>query len=430
MRKIAWIFAVTLGLSLAACGGGGGGSDSTTSNNQSGGGNTVVQPATQSTPNVLAADATAVPTSSSASNTLPVTVSATGIANQPMVSVTICSPGTNGANNCSVIPNVLVDTGSYGLRVFKSALSTTTYNTLTQETVGLPATPLAECAVFGSGYGWGTVRLADVKLNAEIAQNVPVHVLADPELTTATPSDCQNGIALIDSTAMGANGILGIGSSPTDCPACAITPNTSFYYTNAGTVTTVPTTQQVTNPVALFPADNNGVILEMAQVSDSGAASATGTLVFGIDTQSNNALAGTSATLIKTTSGGVFTSVYKGVTQRNSFFDSGSTALFFPDLTIARESTHGYYVPTTTQGLSSTLTTISPATVNFGYNVANAGTLFTTASNMAFNNLGLYMSGVFDFGIPAFYGRHVYYGITGKTSTGGGTGPYVALVSS
>ena len=38
--------------------------------------------------------------------------------------------------------------------------------------------------------------------------------------------------------------------------------------------------------------DNNGVILEMSQVADGGSSTATGTLVFGIDTQSNNVLNG------------------------------------------------------------------------------------------------------------------------------------------
>jgi hypothetical protein len=32
--------------------------------------------------------------------------------------------------------------------------------------------------------------------------------------------------------------------------------------------------------------------------------------------------------------------------------------------------------------------------------------------------------------MPFFYGRHVYYGITGAASAGGGTGPYVAFTSS
>jgi hypothetical protein len=40
------------------------------------------------------------------------------------------------------------------------------------------------------------------------------------------------------------------------------------------------------------------------------------------------------------------------------------------------------------------------------------------------------MTSVFDMGMPFFYGRHVYYGITGTASAGGGTGPYVAFTSS
>lgn len=40
------------------------------------------------------------------------------------------------------------------------------------------------------------------------------------------------------------------------------------------------------------------------------------------------------------------------------------------------------------------------------------------------------MSGQFDFGIPFFYGRHVFYGIGGRTSPTGLTGPYVAYASS
>ena len=56
--------------------------------------------------------------------------------------------------------------------------------------------------------------------------------------------------------------------------------------------TAVPLAQQVANPVAKFAVDNNGVIVQMPPMPDTGAPSATGTLVFGIGTQSNNALGG------------------------------------------------------------------------------------------------------------------------------------------
>jgi hypothetical protein len=69
--------------------------------------------------------------------------------NAPCVSVTICQPSTN---NCQTISDILVDTGSYGLRVFSSVLAVAT----TPVTDGA-AHPIAECAQFGSGNDWGPV---------------------------------------------------------------------------------------------------------------------------------------------------------------------------------------------------------------------------------------------------------------------------------
>lgn len=433
MRKIAWIIAAALGLSLAGCGGGGsGGSSSGTNSNTSinapgGGSSSTTSSTTSSSSNVLAVDASAVPTAVGPGNTIAVTVSKTGIHNQPMVSVTICTPGSNATTNCATIPNVIVDTASFGLRLVRSAIPAATFSALTPETAS--SLPLAECALFGSGYAWGTVHLADVALSGEIAQNVPIHVIGDSALTVSAPTECQVGRALVTTTDIGANGILGIGVSPNDCgSACANAAVSTFYYTNAGTATAVPVPEQITNPVTKFGQDSNGVILEMGQVSDSGSATAQGTLVFGIDTQANNALAGTGATLIRTDGNGDFTSSYRGTTLTQTFFDSGSTVLFFPDLTIPVDSTTGYYIPTATVGRSSTLVSASPANVALGFNIANGATL-NASGNYAFNNLGIYLSRQFDFGMPFFYGRHVYYGISSTTSTGGGTGPYVAYVS-
>jgi hypothetical protein len=434
VRKIAWIIAAALGLSLAGCGGGGsGGSNSGTNSNTSinaPGGSPATPSGTSSSSNALAVDASAVPTAVGPGNTIAVTVSRTGIHNQPMVSVTICAPGSSAGTNCATIPNVIVDTGSFGLRLVRSAIPAATFSALTAENAQPSGLPLAECALFGSGYAWGSVHLADVALSGEIAPSLPIHVIGDSDLTVAAPTECQVGRALVTTADIGANGILGIGVSPNDCgTACANAAVSTFYYTNAGTATSVPVSGQITNPVTLFGQDSNGVILEMAQVSDSGSTTAQGTLVFGIDTQTNNALSGTGATLIRTNGNGDFASIYGGSTLTKTFFDSGSTVLFFPDLTIPVDSASGYYIPTTTVGRTSTLVATSPASVSLGFNIAN-GTTLNASGNNAFNNLGIYLSRQFDFGMPFFYGRHVYYGISGKTSTGGGTGPYVAYVSS
>ncbi len=431
MRQIAWVIAVTLGLCVAGCGGGGSDASSSAATNSSNGTNASTNSPVTSSSNVLAADASAVPTAVNSTNAIPVTVSATGIPNQPMVSVTVCGNNTSATGNCTTIPNVLVDTGSYGLRLFRSVIPDATFNTFATVNDTASGLPLAECAVFVSAYGWGTVHQADVKLGGEIATKVPIHVMADPALTASVPSACVTGTELTSPAALGANGILGIGVNVQDCgTGCVATPQDQFYYTNAGQVTTATLAQQVTNPASMLTQDNNGVILEMAQVADSGSTTATGTLVFGVDTQSNNALNGAGATLIPTVSGGNFTANYNGTTLLNgAFLDSGSTALFFGDPTIphASSSESSLYIPTATVGRSATLFA-SNSTVSVGFNIANGLTL-SASGNSAFNDIGAFSSGTLDFGLPFFYGRHVYYGFAGKTSPGGGTGPYVAYVS-
>src|SRR6476619_7474596 len=59
------------------------------------------------------------PSGTKPQNVMTITMSC-GYVNEPCVSVTICVPGTT---NCQTIKNLLLDTGSYGLRVFSSAIS-------------------------------------------------------------------------------------------------------------------------------------------------------------------------------------------------------------------------------------------------------------------------------------------------------------------
>lgn len=431
MRALKWILAVSgMCVALAGCGGGGGSSNAST--NSASGTSTPVT----NTPVALStafADPTAVPVSSGSANTVPIVVSSFSIKrNFPMVSVKVCAPGTGAALNCSVIDNVLVDTESFGLRLFASVIPT--LNSLPLQMQG--AQNVAECESFGSGNTWGTVRTADVSLSSEVASSVPIQVIADPTLAATIPTGtngCLTGTNMTTPTDLGANGILGIGTSPNDCgAACQNGLVAGAYYVctvSSCTPAQVNIVDQVTNPVTKFTTDNNGVIVEMAQVPDTGAATATGTLVFGIDTQSNNALSGTNATILPTNIWGDMDAVFEGRTySKGAFFDSGSSGLYFQSTTLSKAS-NGFYTPTAPTGLSAVFTAANSATATVKFNVSNSVTLINSG-NYAFNNLGVALFNGIDIGMPFFYGRHMYYGISGQSPSSAGAGPYVAYVSS
>src|SRR5580693_7621945 len=118
-------------------------------------------------------------------------------------SVTVCVPGTS---TCQTVDDVLVDTGSYGLRILSSAL-----------TVALPqqksadGNPVAECLTFLGSYTWGPVQTADVKISGEEASSMPLQVLSDSDFRA--PEGCtSSGYPSADTVeTLGANGILGVG---------------------------------------------------------------------------------------------------------------------------------------------------------------------------------------------------------------------------
>jgi len=104
-----------------------------------------------------------------------------------------------------VVDNVLVDTGSFGLRVVGSALGSLA---LTQETVN--GNSLAECFAYLDGtFTWGPVQTADVQMAGEVASSVPVQVLDDA--FSVIPSATCAGTPADTTAALGANGILGVG---------------------------------------------------------------------------------------------------------------------------------------------------------------------------------------------------------------------------
>jgi hypothetical protein len=403
--------AVFLTIVLAACGGGGGGG---------GGGGSSGSPS----PSI----------GTSAANELTVIVdrgpTVAGNVNQPYVSVTVCAPGST--SNCQTIDHVLVDTGSTGLRLVADAVNVGVLAGM-QGQQDSSGQALFECQAFVVGYTWGSVRLADVKLGDLTASNLPIHVIGDP-MAPSVPTDCSSrgsGVAMNTVETLGAKGILGIDSFIEDCPGCVQASTYPAYFTcPGGTCATVQVSaaRQVQNPVAALATDNNGVLLDMPAVAASGATNPTGSLILGVGTRSNNALG--SASIFDLDGYGEFWTRYNGQ-WLFAFVDSGSNGLFFNDGLISNcANPAGFYCPGTTLALSALVegaTNNTQATIAFG--VADAHTLMTSYPGTAYSNLAGGWPGAstyFDWGMPFFYGRRVFYAINGR-STPGGTGPYIAF---
>lgn len=106
-------------------------------------------------------------------------------------SVTVCVPGST--TSCQTIDGILVDTGSWGLRIMASAL---TGVTLPQQN-GAGGEPVVECLPFIDGVTWGPVQTADVQIAGEVAKSLPIQVIGSTSFSTV-PNGCTSyGLSLI-----------------------------------------------------------------------------------------------------------------------------------------------------------------------------------------------------------------------------------------
>ncbi len=405
------IFWLACAFCLAACGGGSSGGSA------AGAGGTLQ---TLALPNVLAVVVDAGPTG------------ATGNVNRLYAEVTVCQPGNTSL--CQTIDHVVVDTGSTGLRLLSSVL---------QPGLALPRVkaasgqPLLDCARFVDGtFAWGPVSVADVKLGGETATATPIQVIADPTFN-ALSSACSSGTAVSSVASLGGNGILGVGLFKQDCgTACATVPNNKAYFTCANAAclsavgTVVPVSQQIQNPVALFPVDNNGILIDLPAVSGNAMASLAGSLIFGIGTQTNNQF--TSGKVLLANALGYVTTQFSGRTLRTSYLDTGSNGLFFDSATLplcSPGNLTGFYCPSATTPLSASLIGSDATNVSVSFQVDNALTLFSAGGMAVLPTLAgdIGSAQTFDWGLPFFYGRKVFFGIEGKTVANMGTGPFYAF---
>ncbi|HEX8957725.1 MAG TPA: DUF3443 family protein [Burkholderiaceae bacterium] len=346
--------------------------------------------------------------------------------NAPYVSVTICAP--SNPSLCQTIDHVLVDTGSYGLRLIYSTLTPSMAAALAAQS---SSSTLAECTQFLDGYTWGPIRQVNLSVAGETANNLTMQVIGDPNFSGKVPGSC-TGKSENTVDTFGSNGVIGVGLFQHDCgDLCVSQAGNNVYFnctSNGCNSTTVSLVQQVQNPVTMFPSDNNGVIVELPSVSpDNPPSTVSGTLVFGVNTQSNNALG--SASVFQMDSVGNFTTIYSGTTMSGSFIDSGSNLLYFPNLTNIATCTDGFYCPSATLSLSAVMqgapnlvsgvsnTQAVPFSIGYADSVIGSVSVDFGAPGLA---------GSFDWGLPFFFGRNVYVVQDGKTAAGQ-KGPLVAF---
>jgi Protein of unknown function (DUF3443) len=365
-----------------------------------------------------------------AGNSIPITVNgrrslANGEPNQPFVSVTICNPISSSKKDCQTINNILLDTGSEGLRIFSQVVS---------PNVLIGSDAIGECISFEDGTSlWGTTTPVDVILGSEKAANIRMQLITNSYPGGGTPSspnpiqvaDCPNAVG--DPATAGFNGILGVSvliqdsgayfdNTPTCCPG-----NPPFLNNPIN-----PPPNFVSNPVAFFSTDNNGIIVELPAIPQGGASSATGSLLFGIGTQTNNTPAASVVVFPADANGDILTGVNGPVVPGS--LDTGSNGLFLPDLLSVLpvcNSDPTWFCPASFETLSATNIGAGGApsgTVTF--QIGDHDTLISSGS-LVFNDIGGPMDGEALWGLPFFFGRHVFFGIDGRISSLG-TGPYCA----
>ena len=396
-------------------------------------------------------------------NTAPLTVGfgalgpSGGYVNGAWTTVTICVPGST--TNCQIVDNVLVDTGSVGLRMLSSALTTvpaSSLGTITDST----GNQLQECVQYGdTSYTWGPVMLADVGVAGEKAASIPIQIIGGS--SAGVPSQClaipvnpslPNGGNENSIETLGANGILGIGGYPWDCgtyctsgaPSAAGYPYYVCPTGQACSPVNVQAADQAINPVAaVASSDNNGVLIKLPSVPATGAADGTitGSLTLGIGTQSDNALTGGATVYGLDQYGNIPQITYNGVQYTSptniNVLDTGSNAFSFLDATTLASvgivdcaNAAGFYCPPSTVPFTVTFSGANSTSGTITFSIMNALTLFASG-NAAFNDLGgdggaSPSNDALDFGLPFFFGKSVYVGMMPGLFTGESAAPSAA----
>lgn len=371
--------------------------------------------------------ATPLPIQGDEAYVMPITMGCSYV-NEPCVTIAICSPGTA---TCKTITNVLLDTGSYGLRVFSSLVPELGL----QQIRDASNRPVAECYPFGGGASdWGPIVRADVRLGGLTASNIPIQLI-DSEFASR-PASCTNP----DTTpeAVGFNAILGVGALTRDCfsPDCVSGDALSYWSCAAGDSScagpiAVETVNQTANPVAMLPTNNNGLAVQMPAIPETGAGAVSGYAIMGIGTQERNSPP-PGTVVLPLDRYGTLSAEFDGL-EAYSFIDSGTWAISLP----SKAGMASCPAPNEDLLCPAVPTTLTATNIGEGgtprspilFRIRSAYALLSATSNLSFNSLGMAssaliegMEGDLGWGMPFYFGRTVYVVFAGRPSPLG-TGP-------
>ena len=413
---------LSLATVLSACGGGGsGGENSATSTN---------------TPTPTPEAATATPTPPPAqvqANVAPLRVTPGPVGsymNGLFGDVTFC----DAQNQCVEVKDMLFDTGSSGIRVLQSALPNNGFLPTTK----MGGRNVASCALYASGYAWGEVTSATVRIgNMTTTVPIPVHVVGRSSNTV--PEDCSAGSQPLNTQAqLRANGIIGIGVFSKDCGMlCDLAPTVAYWTCDTFDcwASKMPIANQITNPISAMPAPfNNGTVISLPAIPSAGAKDVIGKLYVGI-VDNNIATLQAPETVVNADTRGYVSMTMGGEVYTESFFDSGTNGNGFTDKTGMSKcsaSAFSFFCPTVAKTDVVTMNNQKPGAAgqitSLTINTGNANQLIVSGNN-AYNNMSFDFSSwnkSVNLGLPSFYGRNIFTGIE-NTSSDYGNGRYFAF---
>ncbi len=255
-------------------------------------------------------------------NVVPLTVRTPhGGFNRMVVSVTVCAPGTE---RCATVDDVMVDTGSIGLRLEAAAVPLS---------LNLPAffgpndAPLAECLHFVHDAAWGPLHRADLHIGGLTATDLPIQIISDDD--GPQPVECP--VSKVRPTS---NGTLGVGPWLLDCqgdceqderhPGVFVGGEGKWSPVRGA----VARKYRLPNPAAAFPDHGNGVAFHLPMPPRDGAVQVVGTLTFGLDEVAIEPFDATR--IVSLDHQGRFTTRFGGKDYPESYIDSGTETTLLP----------------------------------------------------------------------------------------------------